>query len=416
MEPATFARALGRAGGWSIEDYLEGGGYRAARKAFFEMTPAAVLDEVKKASLRGRGGAGFPAGLKWGFVPPGTDRPKYLCVNADEGEPGTFKDRYILGHDPHLLIEGVLIAAYAVGLHRAYVYIRGEYEMIARRLEAAAAEAYERQFLGPDVLGTGFALDLWVHRGAGSYICGEETALLESLEGKRGHPRLKPPFPAAVGLFGAPTVINNVETLANVPGIVLRGAAWFLGLGLPADGGTRLFGVSGPVLRPGVYELPVGTSLREIIFTHAGGMLPGRKLKAVIPGGLSAPILRAEEIDLAMSCEALVCAGSMLGSGGIIVIDDRTSMLEVLLRAARFYAHESCGQCTPCRLGTNWIRKIVERLAAGGGRPGDIEELARLASGIKGRTLCPMGDAAAMPVLAIVEKFTSELEEASCRS
>jgi len=415
MDSPTFARALGLAGGPSIEVYLEGGGYRAARKAFLEMTPAAVLDEVKKANLRGRGGAGFPAGLKWGFVPARTDKPKYLCVNADEGEPGTFKDRYILGHDPHLLIEGILIASYAVGIHQAFVYIRGEYERIARRLEAAVAEAYGRKILGPDVFGTGFALDLAVHRGAGSYICGEETALLESLEGKRGHPRLKPPFPAAVGLFGAPTVINNVETLANVPGIILHGADRFVGLGLPGDGGTRLFGVSGPVVRPGVYELPIGTSLREIIFTQAGGMLPGRKLKAVIPGGLSAPVLRADEIDLAMSCDALVCVESMLGSGGIIVIDDKSSMLDVLLRAVRFYAHESCGQCTPCRLGTQWLRKIVERLAAEGGKPDDIDELARLASGIKGRTLCPMGDAAAMPVLGIVQKFRSELEEAVCR-
>ena len=414
-EAKTFSRALGREGGWSIEAYLQAGGYRAARKALGEMTPAAVLDEVKKASLRGRGGAGFPAGLKWGFVPAKTDKPKYLCVNADEGEPGTFKDRYILGHDPHLLIEGALIASFAVGIHRAFVYIRGEYENIARRLEAAVAEAVERKFLGPDVFGSGFALDLQVHRGAGSYICGEETALLESLEGKRGHPRLKPPFPASVGLFGAPTVINNVETLANIPGIIIHGAAWFTDQGLPTDGGTRLFGVSGAVARPGVYELPVGTPLRDIIFTHAGGMLPGRQLKAVIPGGLSAPVLRADEIDLPMCCDALVRAGSMLGSGAVIVIDDRTPILDVLLRVARFYAHESCGQCTHCRLGTNWIRKVVERMASGGGRPGDIDELARLASGIKGRTLCPMGDAAALPVLGLVQKFRSELEGATCR-
>jgi len=414
-EAKTFARALGGEGGWSVEAYLQAGGYRAARKALGEMTPAAVLDEVKKANLRGRGGAGFPAGLKWGFVPAKTDKPKYLCVNADEGEPGTFKDRYILGHDPHLLIEGTLIAAFAVGIHRAFVYIRGEYENIARRLEAALAEAYERAFLGPDVFGSGFALDLRVHRGAGSYICGEETALLESLEGKRGHPRLKPPFPASVGLFGAPTVINNVETLANVPGIILNGAAWFTDQGLPTDGGTRLFGVSGAVARPGVYELPVGTTLRDIIFTHAGGMLPGRRLKAVIPGGLSSPILRADELDLPMCCDALVRAGSMLGSGAVIVIDDRTPILDVLLRVARFYAHESCGQCTPCRLGTAWIRKVVERMASGGGRSGDVDELARLASGVKGRTLCPMGDAAAMPVLGIIQKFRPELEGATCR-
>ena len=394
----------------SLEAYREAGGYQAARKALAAMTPAAVLDEVKKAGLRGRGGAGFPAGLKWSFVPAKTDKPKYLCVNADEGEPGTFKDRFILSHNPHALIEGSLIAAYAVGIHQAYVYIRGEYEMIARRLEQAVAEAYEKGFLGANILESGFSLDFGVHRGAGAYICGEETALLESLEGKRGHPRLKPPFPASVGLFGAPTVINNVETLANVPAIILHGADRFTAAGLPRDGGTRLFGVSGPVVRPGVYELPVGTSLREIIFSHAGGMLPGKRLKAVIPGGLSAPILRADEIDLKMDCDSLVAAGSMLGSGGIIVIDEATPILDVLFRVAKFYAHESCGQCTPCRLGTAWILKIVRRMAFGRGIRGDVDELARLAAGIKGRTLCPMGDAAALPILGIVRKFKAELE------
>jgi NADH-quinone oxidoreductase subunit F len=410
METKILSRVLDLAGRRGIDAYLEAGGYEAARKALLEMTPAEVLDEVKKASLRGRGGAGFPAGLKWGFVPAKTDLPKYLCVNADEGEPGTFKDRYILSHNPHLLIEGAIIASYAVGIHQAFVYIRGEYEMVARRLEQAIAEAGARGFLGPNVLGTGFALALHVHRGAGSYICGEETALLDSLEGKRGHPRLKPPFPATVGLFGSPTVINNVETLANVPGIILRGSAWFTQLGLPKDGGTRLYGVSGPVARPGVYELPVGTTLREIIFTHAGGMLPGRRLKAVIPGGMSAPVLRADEIDLRMDCDSLAAAGSMLGSAGIIVIDEATPILEVLLRIAKFYAHESCGQCTPCRLGMNWILKIVKRMAAGLGRPGDADDLARLAEGIKGKTLCPMGDAAALPVLGLVQKFKPELE------
>jgi len=394
----------------SLEAYREAGGYQAARKALAAMTPAAVLDEVKKAGLRGRGGAGFPAGLKWSFVPAKTDKPKYLCVNADEGEPGTFKDRFILSHNPHALIEGSLIAAYAVGIHQAYVYIRGEYEMIARRLEQAVAEAYEKGFLGANILESGFSLDFGVHRGAGAYICGEETALLESLEGKRGHPRLKPPFPASVGLFGAPTVINNVETLANVPAIILHGADWFTAAGLPRDGGTRLFGVSGPVVRPGIYELPVGTSLREIIFSHAGGMLPGKRLKAVIPGGLSAPILGADEIDLKMDCDSLVAAGSMLGSGGIIVIDEATPILDVLFRVAKFYAHESCGQCTPCRLGTAWILKIVRRMASGNGVRGDVDELARLAAGIKGMTLCPMGDAAALPILGIIRKFKAELE------
>lgn len=393
-----------------IEVYLEQGGYRAAKKALTEWKPEQVLEEVKKASLRGRGGAGFSAGLKWGFVPKKTDKPKYLCVNADEGEPGTFKDRYILSHDPHLLIEGIVIASYAVGIHDAYVYIRGEYEVIALRLEQAIAEAYGQGYLGKNILGSGFDLDLYVHRGAGAYICGEETALLESLEGKRGNPRLKPPFPASVGLFQNPTVINNVETLANVPFIILNGAAWFLAKGQPNDGGTRIFGVSGAVNKPGIYELPVGTSLREIIFTHAGGLKPGRKLKAVIPGGMSSPILKAEEIDIKMDVDSVAAAGSMMGSAAIIVIDDRTPILEVLKKVAKFYAHESCGQCTPCRLGTNWIFKIVKRMAEGKGEQGDADSLLRLAANIKGRTLCPMGDAAAMPVFSIAKKFKEELE------
>jgi len=395
-----------------IETYLDRGGYRAVRKALLEWKPEQVMDEVKKASLRGRGGAGFPAGVKWSFVPQKTDKPKYLCVNADEGEPGTFKDRYILAHDPHLLIEGTIIAAYAVGIHLAYIYIRGEYELIARRLEEALAEAGAKGYVGRNILGTGFDLDVFVHRGAGAYICGEETGLLESLEGKRGHPRLKPPFPASVGLFQSPTVINNVETLANVPFIVLNGAAWFLEQGQAKDGGTRIFGVSGAVNRPGIYELPVGTSLRQIIFENAGGLKPGRTLKAVIPGGMSSPILLPEEIDVTMDCDSVAAAGSMLGSGGIIVIDDRTPIMNVLAKVAKFYAHESCGQCTPCRLGTSWIHKIVKRMAAGKGKADDVDTLIRLASNIKARTLCPLGDAAAMPIAAIAKKFRTELEPA----
>jgi NADH-quinone oxidoreductase subunit F len=386
------------------------GGYAVARRVLASLTPAQVLDEVKAAGLRGRGGAGFPAGLKWSFVPKGDEKPKYLCVNADEGEPGTFKDKYILGHNPHLLLEGIILACYAVGIHVAYIYIRGEYEMIARRLEEAIAEAAAAGYLGPNVFGAGFALNAFVHRGAGAYICGEETALLESLEGKRGWPRLKPPFPAVVGLFQSPTVINNVETLANLPGLIRDGAAAFIALGTPKDGGTRLFSVSGSVARPGLYELPVGTKLREIVFTHAGGMPPGRTLRAVIPGGMSSPILRADEIDVAMDFDSLAAAGSMLGSAGVIVIDAEASMLTVLKKIAAFYAHESCGQCTPCRLGTSWMAKTVERLASGEGRPGDLDGLVRVASNIKGRTLCPLGDAAALPVQAVVAKFRAELE------
>ena len=390
--------------------YEERGGYAAARRALTDGTPQQILDEVKAASLRGRGGAGFPAGVKWGFIPKGTDKPRYLCVNADEGEPGTFKDKYILGHNPHLLIEGILLACYAVGIHNAYIYIRGEYEMIARRLEEAVAEAFAAGYLGPRAFGTEFALDLVVHRGAGAYVFGEETAQLESLEGKRGWPRLKPPFPAVVGLFQSPTVINNVETLANLPAIVRDGAAAFLSRGTPKDGGTRLFGVSGAVLKPGLYELPVGTRLREIVFTHAGGLRPGRALRGVIPGGLSSPILKPDEIDVAMDFDSLAAAGSMLGSAGIVVIDDSASLLDVLRRIAHFYAHESCGQCTPCRLGTSWMAKTAERLARGEGGPDDLDGLGRVAASIKGRTLCPLGDAAAMPLAALTAKFRIELE------
>jgi len=402
LEPGAGPRGLAA--------YRERGGYSAARKALSSMTPADVREEVKKARLRGRGGAGFPAGIKWSFVPQEEGRPVYLCVNADEGEPGTFKDKYILGHNPHLLLEGIVIAGYAVGIHSAYVYIRGEYELIARRLEDAIVEATACGFLGADIQGTGFALDVAVHRGAGAYVCGEETALLESLEGKRGWPRLKPPFPAVVGLFSSPTVINNVETLANLPGLIRDGSAAFLALGCPQDGGTRLFGVSGAVVKPGLFELSVGASLREIIFQHAGGMLPGKMLKAVIPGGLSSPILKADEIDVAMDFDSLAASGSMLGSAGIIVIGDDTPILRVLDRIVKFYAHESCGQCTPCRLGTAWMAKLVRRLSAGEGRQGDVTELERVASMIRGRTLCPLGDAAVLPVLAVVSKFRDELE------
>jgi NADH-quinone oxidoreductase subunit F len=411
VDVKIIRRTIDQAGRLSLENYRSSGGYAAALKALTDMTPAAVLGEVKKANLRGRGGAGFPAGVKWSFIPAGGAWPRYLCVNADEGEPGTFKDHFLLSRQPHLVLEGAILAAYAVGIHTAYIYVRGEYEIVARRLEAAIAEAVEAGLLGADILGRGFALDIHVHRGAGAYVCGEETALLESLEGKRGLPRLKPPFPASVGLFGKPTVINNVETLANLPGIVLHGAEWFLSLGLPRDGGTRLFSLSGTVAKPGVYELPVGTSLRDIIFTHGGGLLPGRTLKAVIPGGLSAPILTSGEIDVAMDGDSVAAAGSMLGSGGIIVIDDSVPMLVVLDRIAKFYAHESCGQCTPCRVGTSWIRRIVRRRVAGDRRPGDIEKIGRLAGAMKGRTLCPLGDAAALPLLGLVRKFKKELDD-----
>lgn len=393
-----------------IDVYSEKNGYQALRKAIKDMTSEQILEEVKKANLRGRGGAGFPAGVKWGFVPKGVEKPKYLCVNADEGEPGTFKDKYIMSYNPHLLIEGIIITCYCVGIHTAYIYIRGEYENIALRLEEAIAEAVDKGYLGGNILGSGFDLDLYVHRGAGAYICGEETALLESLEGKRGNPRLKPPFPASIGLFDCPTVINNVETLSNIPSIILSGADSFCQTGLPKDGGTRIFGVSGMVKNPGIFELPIGSSLKEIIFEHAGGMKEGKELKAVIPGGMSAPILTPDEIDIKMDFDSLVEAKSMLGSGAIIVIDKETSMLDVLRLVTKFYSHESCGQCTPCRIGNNWIKKTVIRMSEGEGRKEDLDNIIRLANNILGKTLCPLGDAAAMPIISIVQKFRQELE------
>jgi len=414
VKEKVLTKNFGLKNNFKIDVYLKHKGYEAVRKALREMKPEEILEEAKKANLRGRGGAGFPAGVKWGFVPE-VDKPKYLCVNADEGEPGTFKDRFIMSHDPHLLIEGIIITSYCVGIHQAFIYIRGEYEAVAQRLEGAISEAYEEGFLGKDILGTGFDLDVIVHRGAGAYICGEETGLLESLEGKRGHPRLKPPFPASIGLFQCPTVINNVETLSNIPVIILKGAEWFCEKGLPKDGGTRIFGVSGMVRNPGIYELPMGTSLKDIIFKYAGGMKAGKKLKAVIPGGMSAPILRADEIEIKMDFDSLVEAKSMLGSAAIIVIDEDTSILDVLKAVSKFYSHESCGQCTPCRIGTSWINKIVKRIIQGKGKREDIDTIQRLANNILGKTLCPLGDAVAMPIGSITEKFRDELESSLSR-
>jgi len=409
VEEKVLTQHFGLENFYNIDVYLKKGGYQAVRKALIDMNPEKILEEVKAANLRGRGGAGFPAGVKWGFVPE-VDKPKYLCVNADEGEPGTFKDRYIMSHNPHMLLEGIIITSFCVGIHTAFIYIRGEYEAIAMRLEQAISEAYKNGFLGENILEKGFDLDVFVHRGAGAYICGEETGLLESLEGKRGHPRLKPPFPASVGLFQCPTVINNVETISNIPFIILKGAKWFCEKGLPKDGGTRIFGVSGMVKKPGIYELPLGTNLKDIIYKYAGGMAKDKKLKAVIPGGMSAPILTADEIDIKMDFDSLVNADSMLGSAAIVIIDMDTSILDVLKIVTKFYSHESCGQCTPCRVGSSWINKIVRRIVEGKGKKEDIDNIVRLASNIQGNTLCPLGDAAAMPILSITKKFRKEIE------
>jgi len=394
---------------WDINVYIERGGYKGLKKAL-SMKPEEIVEEVKKACLRGRGGAGFPAGVKWGFIPKDVE-PRYLCVNADEGEPGTFKDRNILEKDPHRLIEGIVITCYAVKVHKAFIYIRGEWGKIAKKLEKAIMEAEQKGFVGKNILGTGFSLEIVVHRGAGAYICGEETALMESIEGKRGLPRIKPPFPATKGVFGFPTIINNVETLSNIPSIVLNGGDWFANIGVPGDGGTRLFAVSGHVEKPGVYELPVGTKLKDIIFRWAGGVKDGKSLKAVFPGGISAPILTLDEIDVSADYNSLQKIGSMLGSAAIIVMDETTSMIDVLDRVVAFFHHESCGQCTPCREGTSILKRKVSKFMRGESSPEDIDFIEKTANSMIGRCLCPLGDACGLQVATIIRKFRKEFEE-----
>ncbi len=396
-------------GSW-LKEYLADGGYVAAKKVLTSMTPQQVIDEISKSNLRGLGGAGFPTGRKWSFVPKDTTKPKYLVVNADEGEPGTFKDRYILERDPHALLEGMIISAYAIGSHKAYVYIRGEYFRPAKRLQQAVDEAYRAGWLGKKIQGTGFDLDVVIHSGAGAYICGEETALLTSLEGGKGFPKLKPPFPAISGLFSCPTIVNNVETLACVPFIIRNGAEQFAKIGTPKQGGTRLFCISGHVVRPGVYERPVSIRLRELIEKDAGGICNGKKLKAVIPGGISAKILTANEIDVSMDFDSLLAAGTMAGSGGVIVMDETTSMVEALGSAAKFFAHESCGQCSPCREGTGWVKRILDRIMDGRGTLQDLDELLAIASDMEGNTICVFADAAAWPVQSYIMKFRDEFE------
>jgi len=405
--PVLSTRFKDPDGTW-FEGYAADGGYLAARKALTTMTPQQAIDEVSKAKLRGLGGAGFPTGRKWSFIPK-TTKPKYLVVNADEGEPGTFKDRYIMERDPHALIEGILIAAYAIGSHKAYVYIRGEYFRSAKRLQRAIDEAYSQSWLGKNIQGTGFDLDVVIHRGAGAYICGEETALLTSLEGGKGFPRIKPPFPAISGLFSCPTIVNNVETLACVPFILRNGAERFAGIGPDSQGGTRLFCVSGHVVRPGIYEESVGVTLRHLI-ERAGGVRNGNKLKAVIPGGISAKILRADEIDVAMDFNSLMAAGSMAGSGGVIVMDETTCMIDALASAVKFFADESCGQCSPCREGTGWVHRIMRRIAEGQGTLQDLDDLLAIAGDMEGKTICVFADAAAWPIQSYIAKFRDEFE------
>jgi NADH-quinone oxidoreductase subunit F len=385
----------------TLAGYRGAGGYTAWDKAR-TMEPAAITEEVKASNLRGLGGAGFPTGAKWSFVPKGHAGPVYLVVNADEGEPGTFKDRYLLERDPHALIEGMLIAARAIRSALAFVYVRGEYVEPWRRFSAAVKEAY-----GANLLGQGF--DIVVHRGAGAYICGEETGLLSSLEGKKGWPKIKPPFPAIKGAFGQPTIVNNVETLCCVPPIIERGAAWFAGLGTKTQGGTRMYSVSGRVERPGVYEESVAITLRQLI-ERAGGVSGTGRLKAVVPGGGSAALLTADEIDVVMDVDGLRDAGSMIGSAGVIVMDESASIPEALLVLARFYAHESCGQCTPCRESTGWIYKMVHRIVDGHGRKDDLDTILDVAKRGAGTTICAFYDGAVGPYISYIEKFRPEFE------
>ena len=393
----------------TIKAYEAAGGYQSIKKAF-DLEPKKIIEEVKSSGLRGRGGAGFPTGMKWDFASRDPKFPKYLLCNADEGEPGTFKDRPILEKNPHLLIEGMIISAYALRAERGYIYLRGEYPHARDVLEKAIAEAYEKGYLGENILGKGFRFELSVHQGAGAYICGEETALIESIEGRRGQPRIKPPFPVNVGAWGMPTVVNNVETLANIPYIIEIGGESYAKIGSSDCPGPKLYSISCCVEKPGVYELPMGTSLREIIYEHAGGIKGGRELKAVIPGGISTPVLTPDKLDTPMDFVSLPKIGSMLGSGAIMVFDDTVCLVRVCWRAMRFFEHESCGKCTPCREGTGWMRNILERIENGFGREGDIELLQDVALSISGKTFCPLGDGAANVVLSFIRNFAEEFE------
>jgi len=397
---------------WSLENYIKTGGYEAWKKILREKTqPDDIIENVKTSNLRGRGGAGFPTGLKWSFMPRHTPGEKYLVCNSDESEPGTCKDRDILRFNPHALIEGMAIGAYAIGAERAYNYMRGEFmDEPFIRFEHALKEAYEAGLLGKNIMDSGIDVDVYGSLGAGAYICGEETALLESLEGKKGQPRYKPPFPANYGLYGHPTTINNTESLASIPAIMRKGGEWFLELGIPSAGGEKLFSVSGHVNKPGNYEIPMGTPFPELL-ELAGGVLNGRKLKAVIPGGSSVPVVHGELMMQAnMDYDSISHAGSMLGSGAVIVMDETTDMVKALRRISRFYFSESCGQCTPCREGTGWLYRMLTRIVEGKGLPEDLERLDDVAAKIEGRTICALGDAAAMPVRSFIQHFREEFE------
>ncbi len=411
LETRVLSRRFGLPNSASLDTYLATDGYKAFQKAV-GMKPEEIIEEVKISNLRGRGGAGFPTGMKWSFVPRNSPKPKYIVVNADESEPGTCKDRLLMEYDPHQLIEGCLIAGLAVDAHKGWIYIRGEYRYLIEVMDKALAEAYAHGWLGMNIQGTGFDFDLYTHTGAGAYECGEESALLESLEGKRGVPRIRPPFPAVVGAFQCPTILNNVETYCAVPPIILNGGKAFADLGVPKAGGTKLTCLTGHVNKPGVYELRLGFPVMQMINEVGGGIRNGKKLKAFIPGGSSCPVLTGAECEGAtMDYDSMAARKSMLGSGGVVVMDEDTCMVKAALRIMRFYAHESCGWCIPCREGTTWLRKVLVRFHEGGGTRSDIDLLGDVAKNMLGRTFCPLGDAAALPTISIVEKFREEFED-----
>jgi NADH-quinone oxidoreductase subunit F len=399
-------------GSHTLAVYTSRNGYRPWEEIVKNLKPEQVIEQVKASGLRGRGGAGFPTGMKWSFVPKDSPKPKYLVCNADESEPGTFKDRLLIERDPHAIVEGTLIAAYAIQSHTAFIYIRGELAYGAKVLEQAVVEATQAGYIGKNIMGSGYDLDLIVHRGAGAYICGEETALLSSLEGGRGWPKVKPPFPATHGLFGCPTVVNNVETLAALPWIMEHGAAAYAAMGTDKSKGTKLFSVSGHINKPGVYELEMGYPFMKFLEEDCGGVPHGRKLKGVIPGGGSMPVLCPDELEkVNLDYESVQAAGSFLGSGGVIVMDETTCMVRAAWNLARFFAHESCGQCSPCREGCHWMEKIFHRIEQGEGRKGDLELILNVSGNIMGNTICPFGDAAAMPAAAFIKKYRAEFEE-----
>jgi NADH-quinone oxidoreductase subunit F len=412
-ETTVLSKHFGEQEAISLDGWKKRGGYKALAQAL-GMPPADIVNVVKESGLRGRGGAGFPTGVKWSFMRPGDGKPHYLCCNADESEPGTFKDREIMRWTPHALIEGCAIGAYAIGAETTYIYIRGEFTEPTARVEGALAECYAAGILGKNAMGSGKTINIWVHRGAGAYICGEETAMMNSIEGRRGNPRIKPPFPAVSGVFAQPTTINNVETLAAVPHILVNGAAWYkqwMRPDNPKSTGTKLYSVCGNIQRPGNYEVPMGFPFKDFLYDLCGGPLPGRRFRAIIPGGISVPIQTVDEAEASlMDYEGFVAQGTMLGSGGVILIDDAQNLVKQIARAARFFAHESCAQCTQCREGTAWTTKILERIVAGDGTPEDLDTLLEISENMTGKTICVLSDSCATPVVSGIKKFRGDFE------